>query len=84
MADSAFEREDMRLFKRGMDHDVGGVCIALERNEIAGFADTKTIFSFMSANDLLLFLLFETFSHKMTIASTFPSEGFAFGFPLPF
>ena len=31
-----------------MDYDVGGVCIALERNELAGFADTKTIFSFMS------------------------------------
>ena len=47
MADSAFERVDIGLFKRGMDDDVGGVCIALERNELAGFADTKTIFSHM-------------------------------------
>ena len=29
MADSAFERADTRLFKHGIDYDVGGVCIAL-------------------------------------------------------
>ena len=29
MADSAFERVDVGLFKRGIDYDVGGVCIAL-------------------------------------------------------
>ena len=31
MADSAFERVDVGLFKRGIDYDVGGVCIALRR-----------------------------------------------------
>ena len=44
MADSAFERVDVRLFKRGIDYDVGGARIALWRNESEEFADTKTIF----------------------------------------
>ena len=29
MADSAFEKVDVELFKRGIDYDVGGVCIPL-------------------------------------------------------
>ena len=33
MVDSAFERADIRLFKRGIDYDVGGTFIALWRNE---------------------------------------------------
>ena len=44
MADSAFERVDVGLFKRGIDYDVGYVFIALSRNEFDEFADTKTIF----------------------------------------
>ena len=31
MADSAFERVDVGLFKRGTDYDIGGTCIALRR-----------------------------------------------------
>ena len=44
MADSAFERVDVRLFKHGIDYDVGGACVAISRNEFEEFADTKTFF----------------------------------------
>ena len=44
MVDSAFERVDVGLFKHGIDYDVGGACVALSRNEITEFADTKTCF----------------------------------------
>ena len=37
MADSAFERADVRLFKHGIDYDVGGSYVALWRNAFAEY-----------------------------------------------